>query len=192
MRCSHSRPTRGTRAFFICLPTARLVILRATQFPAMKLTILLIFFSVLARAADPMRPDAQLTPGEVANVTVEQITQPDYAKHARHVSASTKKQVFVAYFGHVPALPGQYEIDHLISLELGGSNDIKNLWPQNYLSLPFNAHIKDKLEDRMAALVRHELQQKGHAAATALLKQFQHEIATDWIAAYHKYVSSQP
>jgi 5-methylcytosine-specific restriction endonuclease McrA len=26
--------------------------------------------------------------------------------------------------------PGAYEIDHLISISLGGSNDIKNLWPQ--------------------------------------------------------------
>ena len=160
----------------------------------MKPALLFIVFltTVLVRAADPMRPDQQLTPGVVANVTVEQILQRGYAKKARHVVGSTKKQVFVAYFGRVPALPGQYEIDHLISLELGGSNDIKNLWPQAYLSLPYNAHIKDKLEDRMAALVRQELLQHGHDAATALLKTFQREIASDWIAAYHKYVSTHP
>jgi hypothetical protein len=52
--------------------------------------------------------------------------------------------------------------------------------------------VKDKLEDRMAANVRHELERHGHDAATALLKQYQQEIATDWVAAYHKYVSRIP
>jgi hypothetical protein len=27
---------------------------------------------------------------------------------------------------------GAYEVDHLISLELGGTNDIRNLWPEPY------------------------------------------------------------
>ena len=160
----------------------------------MKLTLflLVILAGISLRAADPLRPTHQLTPGVVTNLPVEEILQAGYAKKARHVTESTKKKVFMEYLGTVPALPGQYEIDHLISLELGGSNDIKNLWPENYLSLPYNAHIKDKLEDRMAELLRQELKQKGHDAATALLLQFQHEIATDWVAAYHKYVSSHP
>jgi hypothetical protein len=89
-------------------------------------------------------------------------------------------------------MQGRYEIDHLISLELGGSNDPKNLWPESYYTIPFNAHVKDKLEDRMAANVRHELEYHGHDAATALLQQYQREIATDWIAAYDKYVSQAP
>jgi hypothetical protein len=44
----------------------------------------------------------------------------------------------------------------------------------------------------LAANVRHELESKGHDAATKLLQQYQHEIATDWIAAYHKYVAATP
>src|ERR1700722_17127790 len=66
----------------------------------------------------------------------------------------------------------------------GGSNAPKNLWTESYYTVPFNAHVKDALEDRLAANVRH-----GHDAATTLLKQYQHEIAKDWIAAYHKYVA---
>jgi hypothetical protein len=31
---------------------------------------------------------------------------------------------------------GDYEIDYLISLELGGSNSIKNLWPESYWASP--------------------------------------------------------
>ena len=38
------------------------------------------------------------------------------------------------------------EIDHLISLEIGGSNDITNLWPQPFQGT-WNAHMKDALEN---------------------------------------------
>jgi hypothetical protein len=39
-------------------------------------------------------------------------------------------------------------VDHLIPLELGGSNDIANLWPQSYVTV-WNAHMKDRLENRL-------------------------------------------
>ena len=44
---------------------------------------------------------------------------------------------------------------------------------------PWNAHVKDKLEDRLHALV---------CAGRLPLEQAQREIAADWIAAYEKYV----
>jgi len=38
-----------------------------------------------------------------------------------------------------------YVIDHLVPLELGGSNDVRNLWPQ-----PRNeARAKDRIEDEL-------------------------------------------
>jgi len=159
-------------------------------------------FTLFLKAADPILPDPKLTPGAVfTNVTVQQLCTPGYANGSdvsnnghgvRYVPRSVKWKVFKAYFGKVPDQTGNYEVDHLISLELGGSNDPKNLWPESYLTTPYNAHIKDKLEDRMAALVRHELKTNGPVAATKLLKQFQHEIATNWIAVYPKYISTTP
>lgn len=140
-----------------------------------------------APISDPILPDSHLTPGvALTNVTVEQICQPGYAKSVRDVPESEKRQVFIEYFGSVPAQPGNYEIDHLISLELGGSNDIRNLWPQSYQTQPWNSHVKDKLEDRMAALVRAELQKHGPSAAETLLRQYQQEISKNWIAAYRQ------
>jgi hypothetical protein len=66
----------------------------------------------------------------------------------------------------------------LISLELGGSNSIKNLWPQSYRTKPWNARVKDRLENRL-----HELVCSGQLdLATA-----QRDIATDWISTYKKY-----
>lgn len=158
-------------------------------------TMRLIVMGLLALsacvAADPIRPDPKLTPGAIMpGVTVEQLCTRGYANviggGARNVPDKLKRAVFVEYLGAVPAQPGNYEVDHLISLELGGSNDIKNLWPETYQG-QWNARVKDKVEDRMAALVRQELQAHGHDAAAALLVRFQHEIASDWIAAYRKY-----
>jgi hypothetical protein len=44
------------------------------------------------------------------------------------------------------------EIDHIVSLELGGSNDIANLYPEPG-SGQANYHVKDKLENKLHALV---------------------------------------
>jgi hypothetical protein len=161
--------------------------------------LVLLISSVYTFAADPVLPSAQITPGAIfPDVTVEQICTPGYANGSdthnaghgvRYVPRSVKWKIFKSYFGAIPGKTGNYEVDHLISLELGGSNDPKNLWPESYLTEPYNAHVKDKLEARMHALVRKCLKDKGHDQATALLKQFQHEIATDWVTAYHKYVS---
>jgi hypothetical protein len=65
-------------------------------------------------------------------------------------------------------------------LELGGSNDIRNLWPQSYTTKPLNAHTKDALEDHLHALV---------CAGKVPLLQAQHDISTDWPAASKKYMA---
>jgi len=44
--------------------------------------------------------------------------------------------------------PDAYEVDYLITPELGGATDIRNLWP--YGDTVWNAHVKDQLEDRAA------------------------------------------
>ena len=135
-------------------------------------------------ANPPIKPDHKLTPGAVLNVTPEQLAVRGYAGPVRNVPEKLKRAVFIEYFGCVPAHPGDFEIDHLVSLEIGGSNDIKNLWPQSYLTKPLNSHIKDKVENRSAARVRQTLTTSGHAAAVAKLKELQHKIATDWPSLY--------
>lgn len=154
--------------------------------------LLCLAFCTAVHAADPVIPDPKLTPGVImTNVTVEQICTKGYANifngGVRHVPESEKRQVFVAYFGKVPANPAAYEIDHLISLELGGANDIKNLWPQSYTG-PWNARVKDRLENWLAADVRHVLAAQGHDAATARLKLHQQEVAANWTNTYVKYL----
>lgn len=75
-------------------------------------------------------PDEACTPGAVfPAVTAEEICVPGYARKARNVPSSQKERIYATY-GIKTHSVGEYNIDHLISLQLGGSNEDANLWPQ--------------------------------------------------------------
>jgi hypothetical protein len=79
-----------------------------------------------------------------------------------------------AEYGIDWSLHSGYEVDHIIGLELGGSNDISNLFPESY-SIQYGARIKDKLEnDLHEEVCTHRLP----------LTVAQDEIATDWLKYY--------
>jgi hypothetical protein len=79
-------------------------------------------------------------------------------------------------------LPGSirdYEEDHLISLELGGSpKDPRNLWPEPYAGR-WGAMVKDRLENRLHRLI---------CSGRIRLADAQKAISRNWIAAYKRYV----
>jgi len=100
----------------------------------------------------PLLPNPRMTPGDVLTTDRSVVCVPGYTKTVRNVPPSLKNQVYRQY-GITARQPREYEIDHLISLELGGSNSIRNLWPQSYLTQPLNAHVKDQLENKLHALV---------------------------------------
>jgi Metal binding domain of Ada len=126
----------------------------------------------------PIIPDSKLTPGDVLEVTKEDICTPGYSKNVRDVPQSVKEKAYAEY-GIVSRKPREYEVDHLISLELGGSNSIKNLWPESYLTEPWNARVKDVLENKLHKMI---------CDGSIDIKTAQQAIATDWIGAYKKYV----
>ena len=77
------------------------------------------------------------------------------------------------------------EIDHIVSLELGGSNDIANLYPEK-ATLPGGApgfHVKDKLENKLHDLV---------CDGSLTLRSVQRQIATNWRALYRKAFGAPP
>src|ERR1700737_2251511 len=106
---------------------------------------------VLAQQPTPIVPDPKLTPGDTFDVTAQDVCTPGYARKVRNVPVEMKRAVYREY-GITSHGPGDYEIDHLISLELGGSNSIKNLWPESHRTSPWNAQVKDRLEDKLHEL----------------------------------------
>ena len=126
-------------------------------------------------------PDKVLTPGDALDVTKADICTTGYTKKVRDVPAIIKHQVYSSY--HLKRREGVCcEVDHLIPLELGGSNRVANLWPQRYDG-EWNAHDKDRLEAHLHHLVcRGELD-------LALAQQI---IARNWIAGYKRYIAPEP
>jgi uncharacterized protein YceK len=121
-------------------------------------------------------PDSACTPGALlATGTKDAICKPGYAQGVRNVPDSEKNQVYAEY-GIKSHTPGQYEVDHLVSLELGGSNDISNLWPELASPKP-GFHEKDKVENYLHSQV---------CSGAISLQQAQVEIATNWLAVYNQ------
>lgn len=125
-------------------------------------------------------PNPSLTPGAVVTTSVATICVSGYSSSVRDVPDSEKEQVYAEY--GVPHVPYQHEVDHLISLELGGSNVISNLWPEPYAGR-WGARTKDVLENKLHDLV---------CAGQLNLRYAQHVEATDWVAAYKRYVGGTP
>lgn len=133
--------------------------------------------SLSASLAHWDEPDLRLTPGATLPVTQNQVCGADAASTIATIPASLQRKVFEEY-GVTPSQPDAYEVDYLITPELGGATDIRNLWPQPYQDTVWNAHVKDQLEDRLHRMV---------CSGEVDLATAQHEISTDWIAAYRKY-----
>lgn len=115
-------------------------------------------------------PDRACTPGALfKSVTKNQICLPGYSKLVRHVDEQTKAEVFRRY-GISNHDDKQYEVDHLVSLQLGGSNDIANLWPEAAKPQP-GFHQKDIVENLL-----HDKVCKGEMT----LQEAANQITTNW------------
>gem|GEM_PF-1367352 len=126
----------------------------------------------------PLEPDPRLTPGDTLPVSTEDICVAGYSRKVRNVPAEVRREVYARY-GVPSHRPGEYELDHLISLELGGSNSVRNLWPESHWTTPWNARVKDRLENRL---------HRDVCDGRLDLHTAQRAIATDWIAAYGQYM----
>lgn len=118
-----------------------------------------------------------MTPGETFRVSAATVCRSGYATSVRNVSTATKNKAYAEY-GITHHVTGQYEVDHLVSLELGGDNSLKNLWPEPD-DLSRNRNTKDNLEAHLHALV---------CDGDITLGTAQHAIGTDWVKAYAKYM----
>jgi hypothetical protein len=125
-------------------------------------------------------PDLRLTPGAVLTASAETVCVVGYASSVRDVPSAVSEEAYRRY--GVVHVPYAHEVDHLVSLELGGSNAITNLWPEPYAGR-WGARTKDVLENRLHSLV---------CAGELRLRAAQHQEARDWVGAYRRYVGSAP
>jgi hypothetical protein len=102
------------------------------------------------------RPDENITPGTVITTQAADVCTPGWATaHRDKLTVTQERQVLDAYrlptawatqTGHVS------EWDHLISLQLGGGNGTRNIWPQLDHT---QDQRKDRLETRLHVQVCH-------------------------------------
>jgi hypothetical protein len=108
------------------------------------------------------------------------ICVPGWSKQVRPPASVTEpiKQERMRAYG-VTSPAKSVELDHEIPIGVGGATSTANLWPQPRDG-DAGANKKDELEARLHDLV---------CALDLPLAQAQDEIASDWLAAYRKYVS---
>lgn len=126
-------------------------------------------------------PDRSLTPGATQPVNMTDVCSQREEDLDPAVSDPVRKVVFQEY-GMSGTKTDGYQVDYLINPQLGGTADVRNLWPEPYGSTVWNAHAKDALEDRLHRMV---------CDNQIDLVSAQQEIATDWIAAYKKYFHAE-
>jgi len=133
-----------------------------------------------AKAGEPrLYPDPFQTPGATnpsvnqANI-YETICVPGWTKTVRppsHVTQRIKRRMMA----NVPGSSADYELDHLIPLELGGCPDcIENLWLEPYAPEP-GARQKDEVENYL---------HKEVCGGSISLDEAQREITADWYKVY--------
>ena len=135
---------------------------------------------VVAGVAAAEVPRHRLTSGVVATTSTARVCTPGYASSVRDVPDSEAEQVYARY--GIAHIPYQHEVDHLVSLELEGSNSIRNLWPEPYAGR-WNARVKDVLENKLHEMV---------CAGDLSLRQAQRQEAANWVAAYRRYIGEPP
>ena len=114
----------------------------AVREPGMLALVLLAYGLLPLCVSADLLPDLRCTPGDV-DVTDLAVVCFQPARERRHVDEATRASVFARY-GVTRSRWRLYELDHLIPLELGGSNDARNLWPEPWQ----DARVKDRAENR--------------------------------------------
>ncbi|MGZ2749904.1 hypothetical protein [Burkholderia stagnalis] len=137
-------------------------------------------------------PDAHMTPGalnpEVTQANIHStICVKGYTRTIRPDEQYTErlKREQIAAYGYSDRRLRDYEEDHLVSLELGGSpTDPRNLWPQpHHVMGGWGSYAKDRLENELNHLV---------CRGKLPLADAQSMIARDWIATYKRFIGAAP
>jgi hypothetical protein len=126
--------------------------------------------ALLPAVAGADMPNRAITPGDVAERNTSLVCRIGEARRERNVPYRVRDRVYLAYGIPRGQRKGLYRIDHLIPLELGGSNRPANLWPQTYQ----DSKVKDRVEGELHDAV---------CSGAMTLDAAQRAIAKDWHSA---------
>lgn len=134
-------------------------------------------------ALSALLPDLHVTPGVARpDATKEQICAKSFRTGVYRNTTAKMKANSYAEYGAKQKKGDCCEVDHLISLQLGGADDPKNLWPQPYEPRP-GAHEKDVVEGYLHRQI---------CAGKISLLDAQRQITTDWLKVYAAWLAQQP
>ena len=156
----------------------------ASKAVAVGRTILLMKRTKTSGCRLTANPDRRCSPGAYySKLTKAVICSANFRTGSiRNVPQSEKYEVEGEY-GMAQKLYGRtLEIDHIVSLELGGSNDIANLYPERASPAP-GYRVKDRLENKLHSMV---------CSGQKSLRSAQREIATNWQKLYRKVYGVAP
>jgi hypothetical protein len=171
----------GPKSYFALPSSNPSPVTSLTPSPTSALSVLGVMTKSTGCVAISGKPDNACTPGAIdPGVTQENIGETicvrGYTSGVRppfSVSNKIKTERMQAY--SAAGTKADYELDHLISLELGGCPDcVANLWPEPYNDSP-GARQKDEVENFLHREV---------CGRRMSLHDAQEKIATDWESVY--------
>jgi hypothetical protein len=128
--------------------------------------------------ATAQRPSSYKTPGATAKVKMDQLCAPGFAASLKPVSNWQRTEALERYGLRSDGFSG--ELDHLVPVSLGGSNDPDNLWPF-HASGTFTLEAKQALASKLQGLV---------CTGKLSLKDAQDAFRKDWTLAYQVHIKA--
>lgn len=159
--------------------------------------IIVLFLAAVGRGQEQAAmPNLKVTPGWAATTNKALVCKANYlVTHPRRVSLATKQKVLKEY--GVLSCPSQVcEIDHLIPREIGGADDIRNLWPQMAAG-----NYKIKLGHRETSTYRIGFREKDEVenwlrkqvcSGKMSITQAQKAIVVNWLKPYEQMQKQKP
>ena len=145
------------------------------------ISVLLLIILTFLLSGYILKPDPILTPGVILTTNAEITRIKGYSKSVRKTTQKTKQKVFSNY--GVTCNFGTYEIDHRISLILGGSDEEKNLWPQSYVT---SADVKNGVYGAIQKDICEAYLYRQVKSGKMSLPEAQRIISKDWVNQYKR------
>ena len=146
------------------------------------LAVAVVAASVMAGSAilSAQKPNDLITPGATTKATDANVCAADFESSVKPVSNAERREALKRYGKDSSSYTG--ELDHLVPVSLGGSNEPDNLWP-GPTNTVYGSADKKALELKLHQVV---------CDKQISLKDAQKAFRKDWTAAFERYVKNAP